>query len=109
MNSITIAVQGDELEVINIELSTEEVLALYKLRKENSVKIADLEKKVADLERSYKWATERANYAEGEIAQANTLLTALGVQEKNDAEESYNRKDLPVMTRFALYIAKEKK
>ncbi len=108
MNTITIQVAGEDLETINIELSAEEVAALYKLLKENVVKIAELEKKLKssdDLKNSY---SDRVTEARVEIDEANTLLTALGVKEKTDHEESYYRKDLKVATRIALYIASVK-
>jgi len=105
MNTITIQVSGEELETLNVELTSEEVAALYKLRKENTIKIAELEKKLKsaeDLKNSY---SDRMSEAQTEIGEANTLLTALGIKEKTDHEESYYRKDLKVATRIALYIA----
>lgn len=105
MNTITILVPGEELENLSVELSAEEVGALYKLRKENSVKVAELEKKLKDTEQSLKYAQEARAEAQKEISQANTLLTALGVAEKTAEEESYNRQVLNVTTRVALYIA----
>lgn len=108
MNTIVITVPGEELENLNVELTSEEVSALYKLRKDNSVKIAELEKKLADKEQTLKWASEARTTAENELAQAHTLLTALGVSEKTNEEESYSRKTLTVTTRIALYIAQVK-
>jgi len=43
-----------------------------------------------------------------ELEGANILLTALGVQEKDNNENEYYRKVLPVATRIALYIANQK-
>ena len=108
MNSIVITVPGEELENLNVELTSEEVAALYKLRKDNSVKITELENKLKDQEIRLKYAQEGRTVAEGEIAQANILLTALGVSEKTTEEEAYYRKPLPVTTRLALYIAQVK-
>jgi len=108
MNTITITVAGEELENLNVELTSEEVSALYKLRKDNSVKIAELEKKLKDQESNLKYAQEGRTVAEGELSQANTLLTALGVAEKTLEEEAYYRKPLTVTTRIALYIAQVK-
>lgn len=105
MNTITIQVFGEELETLNVELTSEEVAALYKLRKENAVKIAELEKKLkqeTDMKNTY---SDRLTDAQSEIGEANTLLTALGVADKTNHEESYYRKDLKVATRIALYIA----
>lgn len=108
MNTIVITVPGEELENLNVELTSEEVSALYKLRKDNSVKIAELDKKLADKEQTLKWTSEARTTAENELAQAHTLLTALGVSEKTNEEESYSRKILTVTTRIALYIAQVK-
>lgn len=105
MNTITIQVYGEELETLNVELTSEEVVALYKLRKDTTVKIAELEKKLkqeTDLKNNY---NDRMTEAQSEIGEANTLLTALGVADKTNHEESYYRKDLKVATRIALYIA----
>lgn len=107
MESIVITASGEELEQVNVELTKEEVCAIYLQRKEQSRKIAELEKKLADAESSQKYTKERLDAASTELDQANTLLTALGIQEKTDHEESYYRKNLQVATRIALYIAKK--
>lgn len=108
MATITITVPGEELENLNIELTSEEVSALYKLRKEHTQRIAELEKKIKDQETSLKYATESRQDVMNELAQANTLLSALGVAEKTLEEDSYYRKQLTVTTRIALYIAQQR-
>lgn len=108
MNTIQIQVSGEELETITVELSSEEVAALYRLRKENQQTIASLEKRIKDLEFNNKYTQDRAEKVESELAHAHTLMTALGVADKTDHEESYYRKDLPMATRVALYIANSK-
>ena len=105
MQTITITVPGEELESLSIELSAEEVASLYRLRKEQTMKVADLEKKIVDLERGKKYAEEKLFEANAEIQQSDTLLTALGIQEKTQEEEAYYRKRLTIPTRIALYIA----
>ena len=105
MNTITITVPGEELENLSIELSTEEVTALYKLRKEQTMKIAELEKKITDAGNTKKYTEEKLADANSELQQAHTLLTALGIQEKTAEEEAYYRKTLQIATRIALYIA----
>lgn len=109
MSTIQITIQSEEYESINIDLTSEEVTALYKLRKENQSKIAELEKNVSDLTSNKKYAEDARDKAWGELTQAHTLLTALGIPDKTDHEESYYRKDLEITTRIALYIAKEEK
>jgi hypothetical protein len=105
MSTITITVPGEEFENLSIELSAEEVTALYKLRKDQTAKVAELEKKLTDLERNKKYSEDKLTIAHEEISHANVLLTALGIQEKTAEEEAYYRKPLPVATRIALYIA----
>lgn len=108
MQTITITVAGEEFESLELQLTTEEVTALYKLRKDQTAKIAELEKKLTDLERNKKYSDDKLTAATDELQQANTLLTALGIQEKTGEEEVYYRKMLNVSTRIALYIATKK-
>jgi len=105
MQTITIAVPGDEYETINVELTGEEVLSLYKLRKEQAVKIVDLEKKLKDSEQTMGYLRGQDTEKGAELAQAHGLLTALGIAEKTEHEESYHRKPMTVSTRIALYIS----
>jgi multidrug resistance efflux pump len=105
METIKITVTGQEFEQVTLELSAEEVSLMYKQRKEQQERIAELEKKAKDSESNCKYATDRRDAAESELSHANVLLTALGVQEKTSEEEAYYRKVLPVATRIALYIA----
>ena len=62
---------------------------------------------LSDTENSLKYASEARDEAKDQIEHANVLLTALGVQEKDNHETDYYRKVLPVSTRIALYIAKK--
>lgn len=106
MKTITISVSGEELETINVELTEEDVSALYKLRKEQAAKIVELEKKLSSTEESLKYSNADRTTVKDEISQAHTLLTALGIMEKTTEEEVYYRKTLSITTRIALYIAK---
>ena len=108
MNSITITVQGEELETISIELTSDEVRSLYNNRKELNKKVEELTKELESSKKNHEYT--RSNLAEvtAELAEGHTLLTALGVKDKTDHEESYYRKDLKVATRIALYIAANK-
>ena len=105
MSSITITVQSEEYETVNVELTEEEVRSLYLLRKENATKIADLQKNLDSANNSKKHAEDARDEAKNELIQAHTLLTALGVPSKTSEEEVYYRKDLMMTTRIALYIA----
>lgn len=105
MSSIVIAVQSEEYETINVELSEEEVRSLYLLRKENATKITELQKSLDSASLNKKYAEESRDEARNELIQGHTLLTALGVPLKTNEEEVYYRKDLMITTRIALYIA----
>ena len=104
MEKICIVVESEELEKISIELTADEVLALYKLRKEQTAKIAELEKQAQANKNTLEYLQKQQSQLQEEISEANTLLTALGIQEKTNAEESYYRKDLNVSTRIALLL-----
>lgn len=105
MSSITIAVQSEEYETVNIELTDEEVRNLYLLRKENDKRISELTKELEISNKSLKYAENSRDEARNELIQGHTLLTALGVPVKTNEEEVYYRKDLMITTRIALYIA----
>lgn len=105
---IKIDVEGTELESITIELSKEEVAAMYKQRKELTAKVVELQKEVDSVKSNKKYTEDRNAELSNELSEANTLLTALGVQEKTNEEESYYRKQLKIATRIALYIANSK-
>lgn len=105
MSSIVIAVQSEEYETINVELTEEEVRSLYMLRKENASKIAELIKDLESAKSNRKYAEDSRDKYNDELIQGHTLLTALGVPVKTNEEEVYYRKDLMITTRIALYIA----
>ena len=109
MSTIQITAQTENRELINVKLTSNEVAELYKLRKENQSKIAELEKNVSDLTSNKKYAEAVRDKVQCELTQAHTLLTALGIPDKTDHAESYYRKDLEITARIALYIAKEEK
>lgn len=104
-NTVIIQVQGEELEVINVELSAAEVKSIYLQRKELQKEVQALEKKIKDMESIAKYNTSRMEKAESEVKQANVLLSALGVAFKTNEEESWRQEELSVATRIALYIA----
>jgi hypothetical protein len=108
MNTITIVVPGTEYENLSISLNETEVAFLYQERKANAAKIAELEKKVKDLENTQKYTINSRDELQKELNQAHVLLTALGIMEKTEAEESWSRTKLDVSTRIALYIASNK-
>jgi chromosome segregation ATPase len=105
MNTIQIQTKGSDLETITISLDENQVSSIYEQHKELQKEVTELKKKLESEKQNYKWAQESRDKANSEISQANTLLTALGVQLQTNEEESYRRTDLPIATRIALYIA----
>ena len=105
MNSIQIQTKGTDLETITISLDENQVASLYEQHKELSKKLAELEKKLTSTEQNLKYAQDGRTELQTEVNDAQMLLTALGVKETNDAEESWNRNKLKITTRIALYIA----
>lgn len=108
MQTISINVAGEDLEVISVELSAEEVRSLYNLRKEQTKKIEELTKQLEQEKKNLEYSRSNLSDANSELGEGHTLLTALGIKDKTDHEESYYRKDLKIATRIALYIAANK-
>jgi len=108
MNTIQISTKSSDFETICITLDEPQVTALYEQNKELNKTIAELTTKLERSEQNLKYTTDNKNDLQTEKEEANTLLTALGVQEKTTNEETYYRKDLKLSTRIALYIATNK-
>lgn len=105
MSIIQIVIQGTELENVTVNLDTEQVTSLYLSQQKNQKEIAELTKKISDLESRNKSNVERGDKFDTELQQAHALMSALGVDEKTKEEETYYRKPLSITTRIALYIA----
>lgn len=108
MNSIQIQTKGSDLETITITLDENQVTSIYEQNKELTKKLAETEKKLSDKESTLKYTTDTKETLQREVNEAQMLLTALGVKETNDAEESWNRSKLNIIARIALYIASNK-
>lgn len=105
MESIKIEVQGQEYETITVELTQEEVKAIYNERKELKAKVEDLQKKLDNTESNYKYVQDARNKADKEVEEVHTLLDALAVLKRTDYEESWRNSDLSLSTRLAVYFA----
>ena len=105
MSIIQIVIQGTELENVTVNLDTEQVTSLYLNQQKNQKEIAELTKKISDLESRNKSNVERGDKLDTELQQAHALMSALGVDEKTKEEETYYRKPLSITTRIALYMA----
>ncbi len=108
MNTIQIQTSGTDLETITLTLTDTEVRNLYESNKDLREGIKNLTKELESAKSTYKYASENRTELQSEVNEANTLLTALGVQEKTVAEPSYYEKQLKLSTRIALYIATNK-
>ncbi len=108
MNTIQIQTSGTDLETITLTLTDTEVRNLYESNKDLREEIKNLTKELESAKSNHKYASEARTELQSEVNEANTLLTALGVQEKTVAEQSYYEKQLKLSTRIALYIATNK-
>lgn len=105
MDKITIEIEGSTFEKMSIELTAEEVRGLYNLRKENALKIAELEKDLATTTTSLKYANENKDALLSELTDCHILLSALGVVDRTTESDDWRRTNLKAATRIALYIA----
>ena len=81
---------------------------MYNAKKEQAKKIEELTKNLEQEKKNMEYTKGNLADASTELSEGHTLLTALGVKDKTDHEESYYRKDLKIATRIALYIASNK-
>lgn len=107
MNTITITIPSTDFEMQAIQLTAEQVLNLYNLRKEQAAIIAAQEKDIKAKEQSLKYSAENLAEAKSELQQGHALLSALGIKDKTEEEEAYYRKPLSITTRIAIYLAKQ--
>lgn len=107
MSTITITIPSTDFEMQDIQLTVEQVLNLYNLRKEQTAKITELEKDIKSKEQTIKYRDENLTEAKSELQQGHALLSALGIKDKTEEEESYYRKPLSITTRIAIYLAKQ--
>ncbi len=109
MQTINIVVEGSEMEKVNLTFDEVQVSTLYSESKVMKAKIAELEKQLKQSNDSKEMYINLHNESKKELEGANILLTALNVQEKDNNENEYYRKVMPVATRIALYIANQKR
>ena len=108
MQTISITVEGVEMEKVTLTFDEVQVQNLYSESKVMKAKITELEKQLKQSNDSKEMYINLHNESKKELESANILLTALNVQEKDNNEQEYYRKALPVATRIALYIANQK-
>jgi hypothetical protein len=105
MNTITIQIDSVDFEKQDISLTSDQVLVLYQLKKEQSTRIIELEKEIKQKETNLKYKDDNLTEVKNELQQGHALLSALGVKEKTEEEEVYYRKPLSITTRLAIYLA----
>jgi hypothetical protein len=105
MNTITIQIDSVDFEKQDISLTSDQVLGLYQLKKEQSTRIIELEKEIKQKETNLKYKDDNLTEVKNELQQGHALLSALGVKEKTEEEEVYYRKPLSITTRLAIYLA----
>ena len=108
MQTISVLVDGTEMEKVTLTLDNVHVSNLYSENKVMKAKIVDLEKQLKQANEYKEMYSKLNDESKKELENANILLTALNVQEKDNNEQEYFRKALPVVTRIALYIANQK-
>ena len=108
MQTINIVVEGSEMEKVNLTFDEVQVSNLYSESKVMKAKIVELEKQVKQANEYKEMYSKLNDESKKELESANILLTALNVQEKDNNENEYYRKVMPVATRIALYIANQK-
>lgn len=100
-----IKVKESNLEVLDIEVNEEQVQEMWNTNSEQLEQIKQLTKDLESRFNSLMYKSEEVDKLNSQIREANILLTMLGVAEKDNNEESYNRTTLSIATRIALYIA----
>jgi len=70
--------------------------------------IAKLESELKGVKNDLKWSNSMRDSATRELEEAHTLMTALGIAAKTEAEETYLQRDISIANRIALYIANKK-
>lgn len=70
--------------------------------------ITKLENDLKALKNDLKWSNSMRDTTMKELEEAHTLMTALGVPARTEAEESYLQRDISIANRIALFIATKK-
>jgi hypothetical protein len=100
-----IKVKGSNLEMLDIEVNEEQVQEMWNTNSEQREQINQLTKDLEHKLSSLTYKSEEINRLNYQLREGHILLTMLGVADKDNNEESYNRTILSISTRIALYIA----
>jgi len=107
MNTISITVNGTDLETINITLTDTEVKAIYESNKEMKAKLEKTEKELSYAQSNKDYYSKLHTEATAELNGMHALFTAFEVPEKYKNEGMYSEVTYPLATRMALYLSKK--
>lgn len=107
MNTISINVNGTDLETINITLNSDEVKALYESNKELKTQFLQMTKDFDYEKRMKEHYSKESDKFREELNGMHALFTAFEVPEKYKNEGMYSEVTYPLATRMALYLSKK--
>jgi len=107
MNTISINVNGTDLETINITLTDTEVKSIYEANKDMKAKIEQLTKDIDYEKRMKDHYSKLEDTAKAELNSMHALFNAFEVPEKYKTESMYSEVTYPLATRMALYLSKK--
>lgn len=102
MESIEISVVGSEFEKISINLTKEQVEAIYAEHKAQKDELVKLKKDLESKERSLKYTSDARRELDAQISQAHCILDALGIEKV--IEQQYGEIKIELSARIALMI-----
>jgi len=107
MNTISITVNGTDLETINITLTDAEVKSIYEANKDMKAKIEQLTKDIDYEKRMKDHYSKLEDTSKAELNGMHALFNAFDVPEKYKNEGMYSEVTYPLATRMALYLSKK--
>jgi len=107
MNTISITVNGTDLETINITLTDAEVKSLYESNKDLKAKLEASEKELSYAKSNKEYYAKLHTEATAELNGMHALFNAFDVPEKYKNEGMYSEVTYPLATRMALYLSKK--
>ena len=102
MESIEISVLGSEFEKVSINLTKEQVEAIYAEHKAQKDELVKLKKDLESKESSLKYCTDARRDADAQIEQAHCILDALAIEKV--IERQYGETKIELSARIALMI-----
>ena len=107
MNTISITVNGTDLETINITLTDAEVKSLYESNKDLKAKLETSEKELSYSKSNKEYYMKLHTEATAELNGMHALFNAFDVPEKYKNEGMYSEVTYPLATRMALFLSKK--